>query len=35
MLVQVEELEARVTGEFPAWLDGMMLRNGPGTFKVP
>jgi carlactone synthase/all-trans-10'-apo-beta-carotenal 13,14-cleaving dioxygenase len=29
----IEELEARVTGKFPAWLDGMMLRNGPGTFK--
>lgn len=31
---QVEELEAQVSGEFPAWLDGTLIRNGPGTFKV-
>jgi carotenoid cleavage dioxygenase-like enzyme len=31
---QVKEIEAQITGEFPAWLDGTLLRNGPGTFQV-
>ena len=28
-----EEIEVEVTGDFPHWLDGLLIRNGPGTFK--
>ncbi|KAJ8721669.1 hypothetical protein PYW07_002444 [Mythimna separata] len=32
---EVEEpLEGRMTGEFPPWLRGTLLRNGPGSLKV-
>lgn len=31
--MQVEEAQTSVSGEFPAWLHGIMLRNGPGSFE--
>ncbi|XP_053465207.1 beta,beta-carotene 15,15'-dioxygenase isoform X2 [Nycticebus coucang] len=31
---QVEPVRAKVTGTIPAWLQGMLLRNGPGMHTV-
>jgi len=31
--VDHNELEAKVTGELPKWLDGALYKNGPGTYK--
>lgn len=30
--LKIENLE--VTGEIPEWLNGTLIRNGPGTFKI-
>ncbi|CAG9785436.1 unnamed protein product [Diatraea saccharalis] len=29
-----EPLEGQITGEIPSWLNGSLLRNGPGSLKV-
>ncbi|XP_013185217.1 carotenoid isomerooxygenase [Amyelois transitella] len=29
-----EPLEGKITGEIPSWLQGTLLRNGPGSLKV-
>jgi carotenoid cleavage dioxygenase-like enzyme len=29
----VEPVPLRVSGRIPDWLDGVLLKNGPGTFK--
>ncbi|XP_033644026.1 beta,beta-carotene 9',10'-oxygenase-like [Asterias rubens] len=31
---QVEPIEAKVTGTIPDWVEGSLLRNGPGKFEV-
>jgi Retinal pigment epithelial membrane protein len=31
--LQVEEVELMVSGTIPPWLRGVLLKNGPGTFK--
>ena len=33
LTVQVEPGPLRVSGRIPDWLDGALLKNGPGTFK--
>ncbi|KAK9729173.1 Retinal pigment epithelial membrane protein [Popillia japonica] len=30
----LEPLEGVITGEVPKWLNGVLIRNGPGSFKV-
>jgi len=31
---ELEIDDVRVVGEIPDWVEGTLLRNGPGTFKV-
>ena len=33
LMAQVEPVPLRVSGRIPKWLDGVLLKNGPGTFK--
>ena len=33
LLRQVEAIPLRVSGRIPEWLDGVLLKNGPGTFR--
>ena len=29
-----ESIEAKITGNFPTWINGTLLRNGPGKFEI-
>ena len=29
-----EAIEAKITGDFPTWIKGTLLRNGPGKFEI-
>ena len=33
LIAQVTPIPLRVSGQIPDWLDGVLLKNGPGTFK--